>query len=85
MKTVYETTGTCAKAIAIDIDEATGTINEVQFIGGCHGNTQGIAALIKGQKAQDVIARLQGIRCGMKPTSCPDQLAKARKAANDQK
>lgn len=77
MKTVYETTCTCAKAIAIDIDEATGTINEVQFIGGCHGNTQGIAALIKGQKAQDVIARLQGIRCGMKPTSCPDQLAKA--------
>lgn len=77
MKTVYETTGTCAKAIAIDIDEATGTINEVQFIGGCHGNTQGIAALIKGQKAQDVIARLQGIRCGMKPTSYPDQLAKA--------
>ena len=77
MKTVDETTGTCAKAIAIDIDEATGTINEVQFIGGCHGNTQGIAALIKGQKAQDVIARLQGIRCGMKPTSCPDQLAKA--------
>ena len=77
MKTVYETTGTCAKAIAIDIDEATGTINEVQFIGGCHGNTQGIAALIKGQKAQDVIARLQGIRCGMKPTSCPDQLVNA--------
>lgn len=77
MKTVYETTGTCAKAIAIDLDEATGTINEVQFIGGCHGNTHGIAALIKGQKAQDVIARLQGIRCGMKPTSCPDQLAKA--------
>lgn len=77
MKTVYETTGTCAKAIAIDVDETTGVINEVQFIGGCHGNTQGIASLVKGQKIQDVIARLKGIRCGMKPTSCPDQLAKA--------
>lgn len=80
MKTVYETTGTCAKAIALDVDEATGTINEVQFIGGCHGNTQGIAALVKGQKAQDVATRLKGIRCGMKPTSCPDQLAKALEA-----
>ena len=80
MKTVYETTGTCAKAIALDVDEATGTINEVQFIGGCHGNTQGIASLVKGQKAQDVAARLKGIRCGMKPTSCPDQLAKALEA-----
>lgn len=80
MKTVYETTGTCAKAIALDVDEATGTINEVQFIGGCHGNTQGIAALVKGQKAQDVAARLKGIHCGMKPTSCPDQLAKALEA-----
>lgn len=80
MKTVYETTGTCAKAIALDVDEATGTINEVQFIGGCHGNTQGIAALVKGQKAQDVAARLKGIRCGMKSTSCPDQLAKALEA-----
>lgn len=77
MKTVYETTGTCAKAIAIDVDETTGVINEVQFIGGCHGNTQSIASLVKGQKTQDVISRLKGIRCGMKPTSCPDQLAKA--------
>ena len=80
MKTVYETTGTCAKAIALDVDEATGTINEVQFIGGCHGNTQGIAALVKGQKAQGVAAGLKGIRCGKKPTSCPDQLAKALEA-----
>ncbi len=77
MKTIYETTGTCAKAIAIDVNEETGIINEVQFIGGCHGNTQGIAALIKGQKAEAVIERLKGIRCGMKSTSCPDQLARA--------
>lgn len=77
MKKIFETQGTCAKAIALDVDETTGVINEVQFIGGCHGNTQGVAALVKGQKADDVIARLQGIRCGMKATSCPDQLAKA--------
>ena len=77
MKTIYETKGVCAKAIAIDIDETTGTINDVQFIGGCHGNTQGISALVRGRKAPEVAACLEGIRCGMKPTSCPDQLAKA--------
>lgn len=77
MKTVYETTGTCSKAIALDVDEATGTINEVQFVGGCMGNTSGIAALVRGQKAEDVINRLEGIRCGLKNTSCPDQLAQA--------
>lgn len=77
MKTIYETQGVCSKAIAIDYDETTGRINEAQFIGGCHGNTQGIAALIKGQDAKEVIARLKGIRCGKRPTSCPDQLATA--------
>lgn len=81
MKKIFETQGTCAKAIAFDVDETTGVINEVQFMGGCHGNTQGVAALVKGQKADDVIARLEGIRCGMKTTSCPDQLAKALKEA----
>jgi uncharacterized protein (TIGR03905 family) len=54
-------------------------IKSVQFIGGCNGNTQGIAALVAGQKAEDVISRLEGIRCGGRPTSCPDQLAKALK------
>ena len=77
MKTIFETHGTCAKAITIDVDEATGTINDIQFIGGCNGNTGGIAALVKGQKAEDVIKRLEGIRCGYKNTSCPDQLAQA--------
>lgn len=77
MKTVFETQGTCAKAIAIDIDDATGTVNEVKFLGGCAGNTSGIASLVRGMKAEDVISRLQGIQCGMKGTSCPDQLAKA--------
>lgn len=79
MKKIYETQGTCSKAIAIDIDEATGTVNEVQFIGGCAGNTSGVAALVKGMKVEDVIARLQGIPCGMKGTSCPDQLARGLK------
>lgn len=77
MQTIYETQGTCSKAIVLDIDEATGIINGVQFMGGCAGNTLGIASLVRGQKAEDVIARLEGITCGFKSTSCPDQLAKA--------
>ena len=73
----YETKGTCSRAIDIDLDEATGTIRSVRFTGGCNGNTKGLTALVEGQKATDVIVRLQGIRCGMRPTSCPDQLAEA--------
>lgn len=73
----YETKGTCSRAIDIDLDEAAGTIRSVRFTGGCNGNTKGLTALVEGQKATDVIARLQGIRCGMRPTSCPDQLAEA--------
>ncbi|MBO7568878.1 MAG: TIGR03905 family TSCPD domain-containing protein [Bacteroidaceae bacterium] len=77
MRTVYETQGTCSKAIELDVDDATGIINSVQFIGGCAGNTVGVSQLVRGMKAEDVISRLEGIRCGMKPTSCPDQLAHA--------
>ncbi|MBO5025362.1 MAG: TIGR03905 family TSCPD domain-containing protein [Bacteroidaceae bacterium] len=76
MKTVYKTTGTCSTSIEIELDE-NGIIENITFIGGCSGNTQGIAALVRGQKAEDVIARLEGIRCGMRRTSCPDQLATA--------
>lgn len=76
MKTVYKTTGTCSTSIEIELDE-NGVIENIAFIGGCSGNTQGIAALVRGQKAEDVIARLEGIRCGMRRTSCPDQLATA--------
>lgn len=79
MKTVYETTGTCSKAIMLDVDDATGIINSVQFVGGCPGNTIGVAQLVRGQKVEDVIQKLEGIRCGVKPTSCPDQLATALK------
>lgn len=80
----YETKGTCSRAIDIDLDEATGTIRSVRFTGGCNGNTKGLTALAEGQKATDVIARLQGIRCGMRPTSCPDQLAEALTEALEQ-
>lgn len=81
MKTVYETRGTCSKAIELDVDDATGIINSVQFIGGCPGNTVGIALLVRGQKAEDVISKLEGLTCGVKPTSCPDQLSRALRQA----
>ncbi|MBP3214201.1 MAG: TIGR03905 family TSCPD domain-containing protein [Bacteroidaceae bacterium] len=81
MKTIYETKGTCSKAIELDVDDATGIINSVQFVGGCPGNTIGVAQLVRGRKVEDVISQLEGIRCGMKPTSCPDQLAQALKQA----
>ena len=81
MKTLYETRGTCSKAIELDVDDATGVINSVQFIGGCAGNTTGISQLVRGMKAEDVISKLEGITCGMKPTSCPDQLARALRQA----
>lgn len=80
----YETKGTCSRAIDIDLDEAAGTIRSVRFTGGCNGNTKGLTALVEGQKATDVITRLQGIRCGMRPTSCPDQLAEALTEALEQ-
>lgn len=72
----YYTQGTCSKVIDIEVDDQ-GTVQQVSFVGGCHGNLQGICSLIKGMKAEEVKARLQEIRCGNKPTSCPDQLATA--------
>ena len=81
MKPIYETKGTCSKAIELDVDDATGIINSVQFIGGCAGNTTGISQLVRGMKAEDVISKLEGVRCGVKPTSCPDQLAHALRQA----
>ena len=80
MTHVYKTKGTCAGAIEIDIAE-NNIIENVRFIGGCKGNTQGISALVKGMDAKDVIDRLSGIRCGFKRTSCPDQMAEAIKEA----
>ena len=78
MKKIYRTSGTCSMAIEVEVDD-NHVIKNVQFVGGCNGNTQGIAALVAGQKAEDVIERLEGIRCGARPTSCPDQLSKALK------
>lgn len=71
----YTTKGTCAREIAIELKD--GVIDSVQFLGGCSGNTQGVSALVKGMKPEEAISRLKGIRCGAKPTSCPDQLALA--------
>ncbi len=73
----YNTSGTCARRIEIDVEN--GIIINVEYIGGCSGNTQGVAALVKGMAVDEAISRLDGIRCGFKSTSCPDQLAKALK------
>lgn len=73
----YKTTGTCSAAI--DFNIVDGKLTDVKFLGGCNGNTQGISKLVEGMKVEDVIARLEGIQCGTKGTSCPDQLAKALK------
>ena len=72
---VYKTKGTCSTEIQLELDGDT--IKSVSFTGGCNGNLKGISSLVIGMKAQDAIERLKGIRCGFKPTSCPDQLALA--------
>lgn len=79
----YETEGTCSKIIEIDVEQDT--IQNVRFIGGCHGNLQGIGALIKGMAIKDVAKRLEGICCGSKGTSCPDQLSKALQNISENK
>ena len=76
MQYTYRTSGTCSRAIEIDTDDE-GVIRSVRFQGGCSGNTQGVSRLVEGRKADEVIKTLKGIRCGMRPTSCPDQLARA--------
>ena len=73
----YKTKGVCSQRITIEMDGDI--VKNVEFFGGCHGNLQGIAKLVEGMKKEDVIARLEGIRCGFKNTSCPDQLAQALK------
>lgn len=81
MKTInYTTKGTCSRAIIIEINDEN-IIESVKFIGGCSGNTQGVAALAKGMTVSEAINRLSGIKCGPRPTSCPDQLAEALKQA----
>ena len=79
MQYEYKTKGTCSRSILFDIED--GKVKNVQFIGGCNGNLKGIGALVEGMNIDDVIARVDGIRCGGKETSCPDQLATALKQA----
>ena len=71
----YQPQGVCSRVMRVTVED--GTIKDVEVVGGCSGNLQGIMSLVKGMRAEDVIARLEGIRCGGKPTSCPDQLSKA--------
>lgn len=75
----YRTKGVCSRMIKLELDGDT--IRSVEFVGGCSGNTQGIARLVEGMKVDDAIARIEGIHCGPRPTSCPDQLAQALKQA----
>ena len=75
----YKTKGTCSQMIYFDVED--NKVKNVQFMGGCNGNLKGIGALVEGMDVEDVIARVEGISCGMKSTSCPDQLAKALKEA----
>ena len=69
--------GVCSRRMVIEVEN--GVVKSLEVTGGCHGNLQGISKLVEGMKVEDVISRLEGIRCGFKPTSCPDQLAKALK------
>ncbi len=75
----YTPQGVCSRQMLIEVED--GIVQSLQVIGGCNGNLQGISKLVEGMKVEDVIARLEGIHCGFKPTSCPDQLAQALKAA----
>ena len=77
MKSInYTTSGTCSREIRITLDDEN-KVESIEVIGGCNGNLRGIASLLKGMDADTVIERLQGIKCGPKPTSCPDQIAQA--------
>lgn len=75
MTYTYKTQGTCSSSIDLEVED--GIVKDVQFYDGCNGNLQGISRLVKGMQVKDVIARLEGIRCGWRPTSCPGQLCKA--------
>ncbi|MBD5151968.1 MAG: TIGR03905 family TSCPD domain-containing protein [Oscillibacter sp.] len=79
MTYTYRTSGTCSSQIDLELED--GIIRSVAFTGGCNGNLKGICSLVKDMPAQEAIGKLQGIQCGFKPTSCPDQLSKALSAA----
>ena len=81
MQYTFKTKGTCAQMISFDIED--NKLSNVQFYGGCNGNLKGIGSLVEGMDMDEVISRLEGIKCGMKQTSCPDQLAAALKAVKN--
>ena len=77
----YKTSGVCSRMIIVDTED--GVITDCKFVGGCAGNTQGVAALVIGMKVEDAIGKIKGIKCGFKATSCPDQLARALEEVNN--
>ncbi len=80
MQTIsYTPKGVCSRHMEIDVED--GVIQAVRVVGGCSGNLQGISSLLVGMTTDEAIRRMEGIRCGVKPTSCPDQLSKALKSA----
>ena len=78
----YKTRGTCSSKIILDVDD--NKLTHVEYVGGCNGNLQGISRLVQGMDIDEIISRLGGIRCGMKQTSCPDQLATALQEVKEQ-
>lgn len=76
----YRPVGVCSQLIRVDVED--NVIKNAEFVGGCSGNTQGVARLVKGMQVEEAISRLEGIKCGFKSTSCPDQLAQALKAVS---
>ena len=78
MKFTYKTNGVCSRSIDIEIED--GKVKGVSFMGGCNGNLKGISELVRGMSVQEVISRLENIKCGFKQTSCPAQLAEALKS-----
>ena len=81
MTHVYYPKGVCSRKMTVDVEN--GVVNNVEIVGGCNGNIQALCRLVKGMKVEDAISKLSGIRCGFKPTSCPDQLAVALKQAQE--
>lgn len=79
-RTLYKTQGTCSQFIEVEIDDDD-IVREVSFMGGCNGNLKGISSLVRGMNVDDVISKLDGVRCGAKNTSCPDQLCRALEQA----
>ena len=77
----FKTSGTCSRMVIVDVED--NVITDCKFVGGCAGNTQGVAALVKGMTTDEAIAKIKGIKCGFKTTSCPDQLALALESAKN--